>query len=303
VAVIAPGGGTGINGAVYADLGKDPGFCVEIVGRSRAPYDCYPPDWPEGRSAPNLASFAQEVLGQSVLDRSDILIVGSRGGQVVLPALWQARGGAVPPALVINGGVAMNLPTPVRWPETAVTFLLLGGQDYFRGNQTPDDYVADAKSRVPKANDTTAILYVEEMQHMPQAQLLGALLRHMLKALRRWKVSCMLPLKEFRYILETLQKELRWSGFLSYTKAPGVWENIAFGPFEVVRLPSDADSVPPAGLARQWPEESPGALGCSPAATPISRALGMEPWHCASPMSCGIRGSPCHFFLTDPLKA
>ena len=27
---------------------------------------------------------------------------------------------------------AMKLPTPVRWPESAVSFLLIGGQDNFR---------------------------------------------------------------------------------------------------------------------------------------------------------------------------
>ncbi|CAE7821890.1 unnamed protein product [Symbiodinium sp. CCMP2592] len=42
VAVVAPGAGTGINGAIYSELGRNPSFKVEVVGRSRAPYDVYP---------------------------------------------------------------------------------------------------------------------------------------------------------------------------------------------------------------------------------------------------------------------
>ncbi|CAJ1375721.1 unnamed protein product [Effrenium voratum] len=81
-AVVAPGGGTGINGAIYSELGRNPSFKVEVVGRSRAPYDVYPPCWPHGAPAPNLQTFAREVLETRVHERVKAMVFGSRGGQV-----------------------------------------------------------------------------------------------------------------------------------------------------------------------------------------------------------------------------
>lgn len=231
--MVAPGGGTGINGAVYSELGQDRRFSVSIVGQSRAHYDCYPEDWDHGCAPPNLQSFAGELLTQGVVDDCDVLVVGSRGGQVVLPNLW-AWGAKVPPTVVINGGCAMNLPTPVYWPDTAITFLLLGGQDNFRGDFSHEEYLEDAIGRVPPGNGTTAILYVNEMQHMPQAPLLGAILPHMLLALLRWQESGVPPLHEFRPLLAALNRD-GWSGRLLHTRSPGCWEDVAFSPVEVAR--------------------------------------------------------------------
>mmetsp|Transcript_36708 Transcript_36708/g.77027 ORF Transcript_36708/g.77027 Transcript_36708/m.77027 type:complete len:480 (+) Transcript_36708:65-1504(+) len=244
VAVISPGAGTGINGAVYADLCRDPRFRVEMVGQSRAPYDRYPESWENGGPPPNLASFADEVLHQGVVDHSDCLVLGSRGGQVVLPILWQARGNAVPPSIVINGGCAMGLPGgKVYWPDSAVTFLLLGGQDFFMGDLSPEKYVADTQSRVPAGNTTTAILYVQEMQHMPQGALLGSILHHMLRAILLWRgpggAASPPPLEEFRQILGALNRD-GWSGRLLFTAGAagaGLWEDIAFSPFQVSKRP------------------------------------------------------------------
>lgn len=236
ISVIAPGGGTGINGAVYAELGRDPRFRVEVIGQSRAPYDCYPETWPHGGPAPNLVSFAQDVLNQGVLERTDCLVCGSRGGQVVLPHFWQMRGVAVPPAVVINGGIAMGLPTRVAWPDSAVTFLMIGGQDNFRGQLSCEEYVADTKSRVPPCNSTTAILYVEEMQHMPQAKLLAAVLPHLIRAVLLWKADRMDNfLEEIRHILRALTSA-GWRGRLMYTKAAGLWEEIEFSPYQVGKV-------------------------------------------------------------------
>lgn len=236
VAVIAPGGGTGINGAVYAELGRDPRFHVDIVGQSRAPYDCYPETWPHGCPAPNLASFALDLVNQGLMEQADCLVLGSRGGQVVLPQFWQVRGSRVPPSVVINGGIAMGLPTPVAWPDSAVSFLLIGGDDYFRGNLSPAEYVADCKSHVPVGNSTTAILYVQEMQHMPQGKLLAAVLPHMLRVVLLWKADRTdTPLEGMRSILKALNSA-GWSGRLSFTKALGVWEDIEFTPYQVSRL-------------------------------------------------------------------
>jgi len=228
VAVIAPGAGTRANGAVYADLGQDGGVCLEIVGQSGRLYDRYPATWPQGAPAPNLESFAKEVLSRGTAEQSDCLVLGSRGGQVVLPCLWRAKGPAIPPAIVINGGCAMSLPTDVHWPETAVTFLLLGGRDNFRGSLSPREYVEDARSRVPRDNRTTALLYVHEMAHMPQVALLGAALRPMLAALLAWRTSVRAPTAEFERLVMALARG-GWNGQLWYTVERGVWQDVPFG--------------------------------------------------------------------------
>lgn len=240
VAVIAPGAGTGINGAVYQNLNREPRFKVEIVGRSRAQYDCYPPNWPHGGPAPNLESFAAEVLAQRVVERNHCLVFGSRGGQVVLPYFWKAQAQGllkVPPAFIINGGCAMNIPDTVKWPHDAITFLLIGGQDNFRGHFTTDQYVSDTQGHVPKQNSTTAILYVHEMVHMPQMNLLNGCIQYVLRALMAWQSVGKPPLEHFRAILGKLSRD-GWSGRLLYTSAPGAWEDIKFSRTDVGKLPA-----------------------------------------------------------------
>jgi len=227
VAIIAPGAGTSANAATYSELARNARFRVEVVGQSRGPYDRYPLGWPQGCAAPNLESFAQEVLAQGVIERSDCLVVGSRGGQVVLPALWQAKGAAVPPAIVINGGCAMQVPMPVHWPDSAITFLLLGGRDNFRGRLSTEEYITDARRRVPRENGTTAVLYVHEMQHMPQAALFGAILQPMISALMAWRSSGQPPLAEFKALLAGLVRG-GWSGQLWHTASPGCWQDAPF---------------------------------------------------------------------------
>lgn len=235
VSVVAPGGGTGINREVYNELGQDPRFTVEIVGQSRAPYDCYPPEWSHGGPPPNLATFAEEVYRQGWVEKSDLFVFGSRGGQVVLPNLWQRLGDRMPPAVVINGGCAMNLPRRIHWPDTAISFLLIGGQDNFRGKATVEEYIAETRKYVPMRNGTTAILYVSEMGHMPQAALLRVVLPLMLRALQGWKARGAAPKDEFRQLLAAVNTD-GWSGRLMFTKRPGQWApDVDFGPFHVAR--------------------------------------------------------------------
>lgn len=66
------------------------------------------PNWPHGAPAPNLQTFAEEVLETRVHERVRCMVFGSRGGQVVLPQMWQAQAQGlyreVPPAVIINGG-------------------------------------------------------------------------------------------------------------------------------------------------------------------------------------------------------
>jgi len=146
ISVVGPGAGVKANKTVYQELKQDARFRVQVFGGRGEPYDRYPESWSGGAPAPNLETFGQELLTGGVLEQSDCLVVGSRGGQVVLPFLWGHRGDAVPPTVVINGGCAMaGLPraTEQAWPRTAVTLLLMGGQDHFRGKASPEEYVAE----------------------------------------------------------------------------------------------------------------------------------------------------------------
>jgi len=241
ISVIAPGGGTGANGAVYATLSRHHGVHLEIKGRARAPYDRYPLSWKgQGAPAPNLESFADELLAQGVVERSTCLVFGSRGGQTVLPYLWKMRGERVPPAVVINGGCAMSghdwaLPEQPQWPESAVTFLLLGGRDYFKGPRSIPEYLARTERNVPKGNRTTAILLVNEMEHMPRSDLLTAILEHLISAIVAWKASPnQLPNSDFQSVVEAASKG-GWSGQLAFTGSTASWEHVEFGPQGVQR--------------------------------------------------------------------
>lgn len=229
LAVIAPGAGVFTNGAVYGELGRGGEFKLDIVGQAGSAYDKYPQWFPGGQTAPNLDSFAGEVLEKGTVRRADVLVVGSRGGQVVLPRIWQSMGESAPPAVVINGGCAMGLPKTVHWPKSAVSLLLMGGRDNFRANKTPEEYVADAKRRVPGGNRSTAILYVNEMPHMPPAELLGAALPHMLRGALRWKEERRAPVDQLQALVAAISKAGPWSGRLMYTNDRGEWQELPFG--------------------------------------------------------------------------
>jgi hypothetical protein len=228
VSVVAPGAGTGANGAVYSELARSSRLKVEILGRARAEYDQYPEAFDGGCPAPNLDSFAGGILADGLMEKTDCLIVGSRGGQVVLPHLWKNGGAATPPAIVINGGCAMQLPEAPCWPDEAVAFLLIGGRDNFRGKFSPEGYVADTKARVPARNNTTGLLFVNEMEHMPQSALLHAVLHPAIGGLMQWQESRMAPLDDFRLILASLIAA-GFSGVLSYTRREGEWNDVPFG--------------------------------------------------------------------------
>jgi hypothetical protein len=234
VTVVAPGAGTSWhnNGAVYSELDRSPSFRSEILGQSGSGYDRYPEAF-GGSPAPNLESFAWGMLDQGVVDRSDCLVVGSRGGQVVLPYFWKNAGATMPPAVVINGGCAMELTEAPCWPDEAVTFLLIGGHDYFRAQSSLDGYVDDVKGRVPARNTTTVVLFVREMGHMPQPALLRAVLRPAISGLLTWQGSRKAPLDDFQLILASLTAG-GFSGVLAYTKFEGGWQDLSFGAKESV---------------------------------------------------------------------
>jgi len=235
VSVIAPGGGTGINKAVYTNLQTHAGFHVDIKGKSRAPYDKYPPGWPTGGPPPNLETFAQELLQEGAVEKAQCFVFGSRGGQVVLPAFWEAKSGAVPPAVVINGGIARDdLIKKCQWPDSAVTFLLIGGKDNFRQNKSLEDYLNMTLRHVPRRNMTTAVLYLDEMTHMPQLEMLDAILVHMLGAVVSWKPQSPTDLpQKTKDKFETIVKELskrNWTGRLLHKMTEDTWNVVHFGP-------------------------------------------------------------------------
>jgi len=225
VAVIAPGGGTRQNAGVYESLGYKSGgpFNMKILGSSHAPYDRYPASWHVGSPPPNLESWAEDLLTKHHLDGVQCCVFGSRGGQVVLPTLWKKLGGQIPPAVVINGGCAMDTPSfqGSTWPQEAVTLMLLGGQDYFRGDISDDSaYIQETMSRVPRTNKTTAVLFVREMSHMPQARILSGVLGELIKAAINWKRIGQAPIDNF----DAMRKRLADIGFnakLYYTKDQG----------------------------------------------------------------------------------
>lgn len=226
VMVIAPGGGTRSNAAVYSALNTKEHMKVRIAGQSGTKYDRYPPQFTDGQEAPNLESFAADLLSEGVCD-AGCLVFGSRGGQVVLPALWKFRGDAVPPVVVINGGCAMDLPRKPAWPVKQPIFMIVGGQDYFKGPMSDDKYFAKNKAAVPAGSVTCAILFVKQMAHMPKPRLLEACLNSAIRAVVTWKATGNPPIEAFGAAVAALNRG-GWSGRLAFTSAPGVWQDLFF---------------------------------------------------------------------------
>lgn len=232
--IVGPGAGIGGNSATFLTLARSPKYHVEVIGRSGRRYDCYPSGWEQGRQPPNLTSFGQEVASMKAVAFADCLIFGSRGGQVVLPELWRLLGNKVPPCLVFNGGCAMtNLPgRPVIWPDTAISFLLIGGQDYFRCKKPREVYLNDTRKCVPERNCTTVILYVREMNHMPQEALLQAILIPAIECMLVWQETGRAPEDRLIALVQTLAHN-QWSGRIQYTAGleggRAKWKGTDFG--------------------------------------------------------------------------
>jgi len=232
ITVVAPGAGIGSNGEAYIALGKLPDLQVEVVGRKSTLYDKYPDSWSGagGGPPPNFESFANDIIDVGIPARSDCLIFGSRGGQCCLPKIWRALGERSPPSIVQNGGCAMNVPGgPVAWPQGAVTLMLLGGQDFFKGDASSDDYLNDLCSRVPSGNLTTAMLYMPECEHIPQKKVLGVCLQPLVRAALQWQLDpSRLPIEPLNEALVALER-IQFGGRLRFT-SPNGWREQRFGP-------------------------------------------------------------------------
>eukprot|EP00441_Pelagodinium_beii_P046918 CAMPEP_0197624044 /NCGR_PEP_ID=MMETSP1338-20131121/3856_1 /TAXON_ID=43686 ORGANISM="Pelagodinium beii, Strain RCC1491" /NCGR_SAMPLE_ID=MMETSP1338 /ASSEMBLY_ACC=CAM_ASM_000754 /LENGTH=459 /DNA_ID=CAMNT_0043194141 /DNA_START=52 /DNA_END=1432 /DNA_ORIENTATION=+ len=265
VSIVAPGAGVGSVGSVFAKLGSSPSLQVDVVGKKGMPYDRYPDSWESGAAAPNLQTFARDIVRIGVPLRTDCFILGSRGGQVVLPVIWEAMGNASPPAVVVNGGCAMGLPgPPTQWPARAVTVMLLGGQDYFRGAKSSYEYLLDTRKHVSSQNASTAFLYVPEMKHMPQEELLGAVLPRLVSAALTWNDD--VPLEQLLSAAQALECS-GWGGRLCYTSGPGLWKEMVFGQPTMDRPPAPPSPRPP----RQ--PRAPCPFGTAVSVTPIKLAL------------------------------
>eukprot|EP00933_Yihiella_yeosuensis_P071135 TRINITY_DN7932_c1_g3_i1.p1 TRINITY_DN7932_c1_g3~~TRINITY_DN7932_c1_g3_i1.p1 ORF type:complete len:583 (+),score=144.87 TRINITY_DN7932_c1_g3_i1:93-1841(+) len=269
ISLIAPGGGLGSVGCVYSKLDADSRFQVDVVGRKGILYDAYPECWDCGAPPPNLASFGADIVSMEVPEQTDCFICGSRGGQVVLPEIWRSYGNESPPSVVINGGCAMSLPgPPFEWPDLAVTVMLLGGQDFFKGSRSSKRYLDDTCKEVSPRNSSTILIYLPEMKHMPQLEILDVLMTPMVLAALSAKD---LPLEQgplplLREALGVL--EVRgWGGHLRYTSAPGEWKEMLFG-----RQVPDRPPRPPSPRAPKVPRE-PCPRGTAVSVLPIKVAL------------------------------
>ena len=137
IAVLQPGAGYNVNRNMYTYLEKI-GHTIRLIGDTTDTYngyDKYPKRWKDdintwGRTGPNLCTLAHELIEHKALDNIDILICGSRGGQVTLHELWNIgwRGRTInlnAPAMVPSRDI----------PANAALVLVSLGADYF---PTPD---------------------------------------------------------------------------------------------------------------------------------------------------------------------
>mmetsp|Transcript_119874 Transcript_119874/g.188020 ORF Transcript_119874/g.188020 Transcript_119874/m.188020 type:complete len:511 (+) Transcript_119874:42-1574(+) len=264
VSIIAPGAGVGSVGSVYEKLGSSPKLMVEVVGKKGILYDRYPEHWDTGAAPPNLQTFAEDLVRMGIPNRSDCFIFGSRGGQVVLPVMWQHMGNLMPPAIVVNGGCAMPN-TSSHWPASAVTLMLLGGDDFFRGAQSSEEYLFNTCQQVPAENVSTALLYIPEMKHMPQEDILSAVLPSLVDAALAWSKSKEPPLKDLLSAVEALEFG-GWGGRLRFTSM-GFWQELVFGAPTVERPPAPPSPRPPKRARCPCPP------GTAVSVTPIHVAL------------------------------
>lgn len=261
VTIIGPGAGIHSNQEAWGALDQNPKLYLQVYGQSRGAYDRYPPSWPGGSPAPNLESLAEELTSSGVVENSHCIVLGSRGRQIVLPHLWSRFGDAMPPAIVINGGCALETPRPIVWPKDVVTLLVMGGQEYFRKPEmSVEQYMNEARERVPKTNGFTAQLVVPDMGHIPEPKVLEAVLSHrVFVALKSWSFS---P-SQFIATFQTILLELRNHGInasLFYTAAPGRWMNLQLPQRPPAPAPAWQPAVP------QWQSRQPQRVAPSPPA-------------------------------------
>jgi len=158
----------------------------------------------------------------------------------------------------------MRMPGPrVVWPQRAVTVMLLGGQDFFRGNDTADEYLNSMCSSIPAGNLTTAMLYLPKMGHIPQKEVLAACLVLLVRASLTWQLEPGRLPAEFAEAMAALEY-IQFDGRLRYTTANG-WMERKFGP--------QSPDIAPSPLSPRAPRpEVPlpkNTIGTAPAVVPV----------------------------------
>ena len=133
IAVLQPGAGYNMNRDMYTYLERK-GHTIRLIGDTHIKYqgyDEYPATWPDdiktwNRNEPNLCTLAHALIEDKALNNIDILICGSRGGQVTLHELWNLgwRG------RTINLNASAMVP-PRDIPANAALVLVSFGADTF----------------------------------------------------------------------------------------------------------------------------------------------------------------------------
>ena len=174
--IIRPGAGySEINNKLaFDEYARISGHTLETIGESGGQYDHYPcvdinkMQWGGNcEEKDNLESFAELMVAPICKERIQenkkmVLIFGSRGGQIVLPKLWQL--GVNLPAIVINAGCCRPEVQPP--PNGGRLALISCAQDYFN---TQDSKVV-IKWIEQKRSPDSAQVFVLPQLHMPKLE-------------------------------------------------------------------------------------------------------------------------------------
>ena len=142
ILVIGPGAGTRQYKNIWDNIIISHNIFIVHGFIKNINYDSYPKNWTTNNpdmstnNNYNLASLSNIVLDkylhlQNKSINIDLIICGSRGGQVTLPALWRLFDSLnikSPPCIIFNSGI---LHSPIKWPENIPIILLSFGNDNF----------------------------------------------------------------------------------------------------------------------------------------------------------------------------
>jgi len=134
-------------------------------------------------------------------------------------------------------------------------------------------YLGNTVRCVGADNRTTAVLYIPEMTHMPQKEVMGAVIAPLLLAALFWRRSPNdAPLRQLSAAGRALE-QLGFASRLLYTGGPGQWQEMQFGP----QTP-DTPAKPLSPRAPKPPRQPPVVpLGTAPAVLPMATVAALTP--------------------------
>ena len=173
ILVIGPGAGTRQYKQIWENIKKSHNIYIVHGVINNTSYDCYPNNWTTDNpdistnSNYNLASLSNIVLDKYLHLKNkniniDLIICGSRGGQVTLPFLWTLFNNLMiksPPCIIFNSGICHS---PIKWPENIPLILLSFGKDYFNTK----DYRLVLKSAINNKS-FGYVIYMQNESHGP----------------------------------------------------------------------------------------------------------------------------------------